>query len=70
MLGLVYFFSYILEHMDLMIKWLDIKVEMVSVRMCNLCSEGCESVGHFLWDCPAYFECRVLFLEDFRGNFE
>ena len=22
--------------------------------MCNLCCEDCESVDHFLWNCPAY----------------
>ena len=40
--------------MDLMKNWVDIEVEMVSVAMCNLCGEDCESVDHFLWNCPAY----------------
>ena len=28
--------------------------------MCNLCGEDCESVGHFLWNCPVYSERRAL----------
>ena len=31
--------------------------------MCNLCGENCKSVGHFLCNCPAYFERRELYLE-------
>ena len=55
---LVYSLNYVLECMDLMKSWVDIEVEMVSSYMCNLCGEDCESVGHFLWNCPVYF--RVL----------
>ena len=36
--------------------------------MCNLCGEDCESVGHFLWNCPVYSECRALFLEHLKNN--
>ena len=36
--------------------------------MCNLCSEDCESVGHFLWNCPIYSERRALFLEHLKNN--
>ena len=28
--------------------------------MCNLCGEDCESVGHFLWNCPVYSKHRAL----------
>ena len=34
--------------------------------MCELCSEDCESVGHFLWNCPAYSERCALFLEHLK----
>ena len=34
--------------------------------MCNLYGEDCESVGHFLWNCPVYSECRALFLEHLK----
>ena len=34
--------------------------------MCNLCGEDCESVGHFLWNCPVYSERRALFLEHLK----
>ena len=37
--------------------------------MCNLCGEDCESVGHFLWNCPVYSERRALFLELLKNNF-
>ena len=37
--------------------------------MCNLCGEDCESVGHFLWNCPVYSERRALFLEHLKNNF-
>ena len=36
--------------------------------MCNLCGEDCESVGHFLWDCPVYSEGRGLFLGHLKNN--
>ena len=36
--------------------------------MCNLCGEDCESVGHFLWNCPVYSEHRALFLEHLKNN--
>ena len=36
--------------------------------MCNLCGEDCESVGHFLWNCPVYSERRALFLEHLKNN--
>ena len=35
--------------------------------MCNLCGEDCESVDHSLWNCPAYLERPVLFLEHFEN---
>ena len=38
--------------------------------MCNLCGEDCESVVHFLWNCPIYSEhlrCS-LFLEHLKNN--
>ena len=38
--------------------------------MCNLCGEDCESVGHFLWNCPVYSERRALFLEHLKNNCE
>ena len=50
--------------MDLMRSWVDIEVE----KVCNLCIEDCESVGHFLWNCPVYSERRVLFLEHLKNN--
>ena len=34
--------------------------------MCNLCSEDCESVDHFVWNCPAYSEQSTLFLEHLK----
>ena len=37
--------------------------------MCNLCGEDCESVGHFLWNCPIYSKHRALFLEHLQNNF-
>ena len=52
--------------MDLMRRWVDIEVE--KVYMCNLCGEDCESVGHFLWNCPVYSERRALFLEHLINN--
>ena len=52
--------------MDLMRSWVDIEVEKVS--MCNLCGEDCESVCHFLWNCPVYSERRALFLEHLKNN--
>ena len=36
--------------------------------MCNLCGEDCESVGHFLWNCPVYSEHRALFLRASKNN--
>ena len=30
--------------------------------MCNLCGEDCESVDHFLCNCPAYSERHAIFL--------
>ena len=38
--------------------------------MCNLCGEDCESVGHFLWNCPVYSERRALFLELLKNNWD
>ena len=32
--------------------------------MCHLCGEDCESVGHFLWNCTVYSECRALLTLD------
>ena len=29
--------------------------------MCNLCGEDCESVDHFLRNCPAYLEHHAMF---------
>ena len=63
---LVYSLNYVLECMDLMRSWVDIEVEKVS--MCNLCGDDCESVGHFLWNCPVYSERRALFLEHIKNN--
>ena len=37
--------------------------------MCNLCSENCESVSHFLRNFPAYSERHALFLEQLKNNF-
>ena len=48
--------------------WVDIEIEKVSKYMCNLCGEDCESVGHFLWNCPVYSERRALFLEHLKNN--
>ena len=42
------------------------EVEKVSIIMCNLCGEDCESVGHFLWNCPVYSERCALFLENLK----
>ena len=42
--------------MNLMRNWVHIKVAKVSV--CVICAVRTESVGNFLWNCPAYFECR------------
>ena len=61
---LVYFLNYFLERMDLMRSWVDIEVKKVC--MCNLCGKDCESVGHFLWNCPVYLERRALFLEHLK----
>ena len=36
--------------------------------MCNLCGEDCESVGHFLWNCPVYSGRNALFLEYLKNN--
>ena len=36
--------------------------------MCNLCGEDCESVGHFLWNCPVYSEHCALCLEHLKNN--
>ena len=36
--------------------------------MCNLCGDDCESVGHFLWNCPIYSERCALFLEHLKNN--
>ena len=36
--------------------------------MCNLCGEVCESVGHFLWNCPVYLEPCALFLKHLKTN--
>ena len=52
--------------MDLMRSWVDTEVEKVS--MCNLCGEDCESLGHFLWNCPVYSERRALFLEHLKNS--
>ena len=30
---------------------------------CTLCGAECESVVHVLWECPAYSNCRLTFLE-------
>ena len=66
---LVYSLNYVLERMDLMRSWVDIEVEKVRLkRMCYLCGEDCESVGHFLWNCPVYSERRALFLEYLKNN--
>ena len=30
---------------------------------CTLCGAECESVVHVLWECPAYSNCRLMFLK-------
>ena len=50
--------------MDLMRSWVDIEVEKVSI--CVICAVRTESMGHFLWNCPVYSECRALFLEHLK----
>ena len=30
---------------------------------CTLCGAECKSVVHVLWECPAYSNCRLTFLE-------
>ena len=59
--------NYVLEHMDLMRDWVDIKVYREGKCMCNLCGEDCESVGHFLWSCLVYSE-RHAFLKNNLGK--
>ena len=59
---LVYCLNYVLEHMDLMRNWVDRGRGREGKCMCNLCSEDCESVGHFLWNRLVYSEHRALFL--------
>ena len=53
---LVYSLNYVLERMDLIRSWVDIEVEKVSI--CVIFAVRTESVGHFLWNCPVYSECR------------
>ena len=36
--------------------------------VCNLCGEDCESVSHFLRNCPVNSEHRALFLEHLKNN--
>ena len=36
--------------------------------MCNLCGEDCESVDHFLWNCPAYSDRHALFLDHLKNT--
>ena len=36
--------------------------------MCNLYGDDCERVGHFLWNCLVYSECRALILEHLKNN--
>ena len=36
--------------------------------MCNLCGDDCERVGHFLWNCLVYSDCRALILEHLKNN--
>ena len=45
------------EHMNLMRNWVDIYRGREGKCMCNLCSEDCENVGHFLWNFLIYSEC-------------
>ena len=45
--------------MDLMRSWPS-WVGIESKCMCKLCGLDCESVGHFLWNCPVYSERRAL----------
>ena len=62
------FKNYVLEHMDLMRSWVYRHRGREGKCMCNMCGEDCESVGHFLWNCPVYSECRALFLEHLKNN--
>ena len=34
--------------------------------MCKTCSEDCESVNHFFWNCPHYLKCHALFSEHLK----
>ena len=61
---LSYVLEHVLEHMDLMRNWVDIEVEIASVAMCNLCGDDCESVDHFLWNCPTYLQHCALCLKN------
>ena len=33
---------------------------------CTLCGAECESVVYVLWECPAYSNCRLMFVEKFQ----
>ena len=35
-------------------------------KECLLCDAECESVGHVLWDCPAYVSIRSAFMLELR----
>ena len=58
-----------MEHMDLINEVLGRHKGREGKCMCNLCGEDCESVAHFLWNCPVYSKCRALFLEHIKNNF-
>ena len=57
---LVYSLNYVLEHTDLMWNWVHIEVEKVSVRMCNLCGEYCESVKTLFMEFPCLFRAPYI----------
>ena len=65
---LVYSLNYVLERMDFEELGRHRGREGISIIMCNLCGEDCESVGHFLWNCPVYSERCALFLEHLKNN--
>ena len=35
---------------------------------CTLCGAECESVVHVLWECPAYSNCRLTFVQELLGD--
>ena len=37
-------------------------------KECGLCGDECESVSHVLWECPAYWDIRVNFLQSLEDS--